>query len=364
MTTVHVDLGDRSYPIYVEQGVLGNLADYLHKHNLTERLFIITDDNVRQIYGDTVLSSLQNAGLQAELFSVPAGENSKSLELANYLFTKMLEHRADRESIIIALGGGVVGDLAGFVAATFMRGIRFVQVPTTILAQVDSSVGGKVGINHPLGKNLIGAFYQPQFVLIDPATLQTLPEREIRAGCAEIIKYGYIYDRSFYDVIAAHLDSLFLLRDAELLEQALCRSCEIKAEVVSQDEKESGLRAILNFGHTVGHAIEAVTSYSSFLHGESIVHGMKAALYISFRAGSFSKEQVDAYVEKLDHFHAPTLPPELNYDALLSAMQKDKKRSSKGQQWVLLKDIGEYWLTRDVPDEWVKEAIDYMMQKS
>ncbi len=364
MTTVTVDLGDRSYPIYVQAGLFANLADYLKKHDLTERLFVITDENVRDLYGDSVLASLENTGLQVELLSVPAGEHSKSLEQANVLYTKMLESRANRKSIILALGGGVVGDLAGFVAATFMRGIRFVQVPTTILAQVDSSVGGKVGINHPLGKNLIGVFYQPQFVLIDPETLQTLPEREIRAGCAEIIKYGFIYDRHFYDVIADNLDSLFSLKDYNVLEHALCRSCEIKAKVVSKDEKEAGLRAILNFGHTVGHAIEAVTRYSSFLHGEGVVHGMKAALYMSYRAGSFTKEQLDVFVAKLDHFNAPKLPVDLNYDALLSAMQKDKKRSSKGQQWVLLKDIGEHWLTRDVPDDWVKDAIDYMMQKS
>lgn len=360
MTTVNVDLGERSYPIYVQAGSLSMLPDYLKKHNLTERLFIITDENVRRIYGDDVRASLQAAGFQAELFSVPAGENSKSLEQANYLYTKMLENHADRQSVIIALGGGVVGDLAGFIAATFMRGIQFVQVPTTILAQVDSSVGGKVGINHPLGKNLIGAFYQPKFVLIDPSTLQTLPEREIRAGSAEIIKYGYIYDREFYDLVADNLDILFSLKDDQLLEHALCRSCEIKAEVVSQDETESGVRAILNFGHTVGHAIEAVTSYSSFLHGEGVVHGIKAALYISFRAGSFSKEQVDGFVETLNQFKAPQLPGELSYEGLLSAMQKDKKRSSQGQQWVLLKDVGTYWLTRDVKEEWVKDAVDFM----
>ncbi len=364
MTTVTVDLGDRGYPIYVQAGSLSMLPDYLKKHHLTERLFVITDENVRHIYADGLLAFLQDAGFQVDVFSVPAGESSKSLEQANYLYTKMLENRANRQSVVIALGGGVVGDLAGFIAATFMRGVKFVQVPTTILAQVDSSVGGKVGINHPLGKNLIGAFYQPQFVLIDPTTLQTLPEREIRAGSAEIIKYGYIYDRDFYDLIANNLDALFALNNENLLEHALCRSCEIKAEVVSQDEKESGVRAILNFGHTIGHAIEAATAYSSFLHGEAVVHGMKAALYISQCAGSFTRPEIDELARVLDRFQIPPVPQELTYDVLLHAMLKDKKRSSRGQQWVLLKEIGRYWLTHDVRDEWVEESINYMLQKS
>ena len=364
MTTVTVDLAERSYPIYVQSGLLPQLPNFLKRHELTEKLFIITDDNVRQLYGEPVVESLSDAGLQVELLSVPAGESSKSLEQTNYLYTKMLESHANRQSIVIALGGGVVGDLAGFVAATFMRGVRFVQVPTTILAQVDSSVGGKVGINHPLGKNLIGAFYQPHFVLIDPQTLSTLPDRQIRAGSAEIIKYGFIYDREFYNLIATNLDALFSLQDASLLEQALCRSCEIKAEVVSQDEKEVGLRAILNFGHTLGHAIEAVTTYTSFLHGEAVVHGIKAALYLSHRLGSFTLERVDEYVDVLNQFQVTPLPHDLKYDSLLVALQKDKKRSSKGQLWVLLKEIGKAVLTRQVQDEWVREAVDYMMQKS
>jgi len=224
---------------------------------------------------------------------------------------------------------------------------------------VDSSVGGKVGINHPLGKNLIGAFYQPQFVLMDPETLDTLAERDIRAGCAEIFKYGFIYDGDFYNLVAQNLRSLFSLRDAGLLETALCRSCAIKADVVSQDEKESGLRAILNFGHTIGHAIEAVTSYTC-LHGEAVVYGMKAALYISFLAGKITREQLDNSVVALGQFKTPDLPEDLSYDALVSAMQKDKKRSSKGQQWVLLENIGRAYLTRDVKDEWIKEAISFM----
>ncbi|MBN1561336.1 3-dehydroquinate synthase [candidate division KSB1 bacterium] len=359
MTTVTVDLGERSYPICVDAGALAQLGEHLQKHHLTERLFIITDDNVRPLYGDKVRHSLAAAGMPVEMLSVPAGESSKSFEQLQLLYTGLLEKKADRNSIIIALGGGVVGDLAGYVAATFMRGIRFVQAPTTILAQVDSSVGGKVGINHPLGKNLIGAFHQPQFVLIDAETLTTLPEREIRAGCVEILKYGYISDAVFYEQIAGNLPALFSLKETALLESVLRRSCSIKAEIVSKDERESGLRAMLNFGHTIGHAIEAVTNYGSFLHGEAVLYGMKAALYLSWRRGTLTKECLDEAVAILAQFNAPALP-DLDHRALLSAMQKDKKRSSMGQQWVLLHDIGRAYLTRDVKEQWVEEAIDFM----
>ncbi|MBN1481646.1 3-dehydroquinate synthase [candidate division KSB1 bacterium] len=364
MKTVFVELGERRYPIYVEKGLLALLPDYLKKLAANESFYIITDENVRQLYGESVLASMRDAGLHAALFFVPAGEGSKSLEYAHFLYTRLLENQATRQSVVIALGGGVVGDLAGFVAATFMRGIALVQIPTSVLAQVDSSVGGKVGINHPLGKNLIGAFYQPKFVLIDPEVLATLPEREIRAGAAEIIKYGYIYDREFYNLISNNLDSLLSLKDAALLERALCRSCEIKAAVVAQDETESGLRAILNFGHTIGHAIEAATSYTAFLHGEAVVHGMKAALYLSHLAGRFTSAQVDEYISVLHQFKTPKFPANVTYETLQHTMQNDKKRSAKGQQWVLLQEIGTAFLTRSVGEEWVKKAVAYMIQQS
>lgn len=364
MKTVFVELGERRYPIYIESGLLRLLPDFFNEHQTTDHLYIITDENVRQLYGESVIASIRHAGLQVDLFSVPAGESSKSFEQAQLLYTKLLEKQATRQSIIIALGGGVVGDLAGFVAATFMRGITFVQIPTTVLAQVDSSVGGKVGINHPLGKNLIGAFYQPKFVLIDPVVLASLPEREIRAGAAEIIKYGYIYDREFYNLISNQLAALFSRKDTALLERALYRSCEIKAAVVAEDETESGLRAILNFGHTVGHAIETVTGYTAFLHGEAVVHGMKAALYLSHLAGRLTMAQLEENAAVLDQFKVPQLPAGMSCDKLLFAMQNDKKRSAKGQQWVLLQEVGRAFLTRSVPEEWVRQAVDYMIQKS
>jgi 3-dehydroquinate synthase len=361
MTTLNVDLGEKSYPIYIQNGLLAELPVLLKRLGLTDSCCIITDDNVNRLYGEQVCDSLRRADFHTTIYAVPAGESSKSLAQADLLYTKLLQDRADRNSIIIALGGGVVGDLAGFVAATFMRGVRFVQVPTTLLAQVDSSVGGKVGINHSLGKNLIGAFHQPRLVAIDPQTLRTLPTREIRAGSAEVIKYGFIRDRQFYELVAERLADLFSLSDTALLETVLYKSCAIKADVVSKDEREAGLRAILNFGHTVGHAIEAETGYSHFLHGEAVVHGMKAALYLSSLAGNFPKKDIEEMIKLLDAFQPPPLPEKLTVDGLLHAMQKDKKRSSKGQLWVLLKSVGEAYLTREVPDEHVHEAVDYLL---
>jgi 3-dehydroquinate synthase len=361
MTKLNVDLGEKSYPIYVQNGLLAELPVLLKRHELTDSCYIITDDFVNSLYGEQVCQSLRRADFQTMIYAVPPGENSKSLAQADFLYTRLLNDRADRNSIIIALGGGVVGDLAGFVAATFMRGVRFVQVPTTLLAQVDSSVGGKVGINHPLGKNLIGAFHQPRLVVIDPQTLLTLPMREIRAGSTEVIKYGFIRDHQFYELVAARLADLFNLSDANLLETVICKSCAIKAEIVSQDEREAGVRAILNFGHTVGHAIEAETGYGHFLHGEAVVHGLKAALYLSSLEGNFPHKDLEEMIQLLDAFQPPPLPETLTVDGLLHAMQKDKKRSSKGQLWVLLKSVGEAYLSRDVSNEHVREGVEYLL---
>lgn len=360
MTTLQVDLGEKSYPIYIKSGLLAELPALLKRNGLTDSCCIITDDTVNRLYGEQVRESLQRADFRTTVYSVPPGESSKSSAQADYLYTRLLQDRADRNSIIIALGGGVVGDLAGFIAATFMRGVRFVQVPTTLLSQVDSSVGGKVGINHPLGKNIIGAFHQPQLVVVDPQTLHSLPLREIRAGSAEVIKYGFIRDRQFYELVAERLADLFTLRDSSLVETVIFKSCAIKAEVVSKDEREAGVRAILNFGHTIGHAIEAETGYRHFLHGEAVIHGMKAALYLSHLEGHFSEKALKGMIQLFDIFQPPPLPETLTADGLLSSMQKDKKRSSKGQQWVLLKNIGEAFLTRDVPDEHVQRALEFL----
>jgi len=361
---VNVELGERSYPIYVQAGALDQLASRLVEHKLEQRLFIITDENVRSLYGDKVLEQLTVAGLNVAMIVIPAGERSKSVKHANEIYTQLLEARADRHSVIVALGGGVVGDLAGFVAATFMRGVHFVQVPTTILAQVDSSVGGKVGVNHALGKNLIGAFHQPKFVLIDPSVLTTLPRREIRAGYAEVIKYGFIEDEEFYRFFSRNIDSLFSLSDGEVLERALYTSCRIKAHVVSKDERESGLRATLNFGHTIGHAIEAVTGYAEFLHGEAVVHGMVAALFLSGQASLLAHERIQEASALLRKFNPPPLPPQVCFESLIAAMQKDKKRSAAGQLWVLLNDIGRAELSRKVTEPQIRRSVDFMLDQA
>ncbi len=360
MKTLHVEV-DPAYPIYIEPGCLDRLGHYLKEHQLTDRLFLITDDNVEPLHAKSVLSHLAEQGFETSGYAVPAGEAAKSAVQSMELYTWLLEERADRGSIILALGGGVVGDLAGFVAATFMRGIRFVQIPTTLLSQVDSSVGGKVGINHPLGKNLIGAFHQPQFVLMDSDVLQTLPRREIRAGMAEVIKYGFIRDADFLQRVATGLEDVINLKDIQLLQDVLLTSCAVKADVVRQDEKEAGLRAILNFGHTVGHALETVTGYEKLLHGEAVAHGMIAALALSHFKGFLSETELEAHVELIQQLTPPQLDVDITPYALTDAMRKDKKRTRAGQTWVLLHPVGNAILTRDVDDDNLQRAIQFML---
>ncbi|MDZ7370474.1 MAG: 3-dehydroquinate synthase [candidate division KSB1 bacterium] len=362
MKTIQVDLGERSYMIYIGGRLQKDLAPLLRERGMAKDCFLVTDQRVEKLYGAVTVEELCAAGFQARLLSVPVGEESKSLRTAENLYTELLQAGADRRAWIAALGGGVVGDLAGFVAATYLRGVPFVQIPTTLLAQVDSSVGGKVGVNHPLGKNLIGAFYQPQFVFIDPQTLHTLPERELRAGAAEVIKYGLIRDRRFFVQIAERLDTLFALADEPLLEEIIATSCSIKAQVVSQDERESGLRAILNFGHTVGHALEAATGFAYFLHGEAVVHGMKAALRLSQEIAGLPQTEREAAEGALNRFQPPSIPGEVTLEALIAAMGKDKKRSEGRQAWVLLRRIGEALVTKEVPNSAVLDVLTDLLR--
>ncbi len=361
MRTVPVDLGDRSYPIHIGYGLLARFAEYLREHSLGSEIFVITDENVASLYQEEVSAALGSAGIAAEYFTVPPGERSKSLEIADQLYSSLISHQATRKATIIAFGGGVVGDLAGFVAATYMRGIQFVQIPTTILAQVDSSVGGKVGVNHRLGKNLIGAFHQPVFVVIDPSLLSTLPRREVFAGLAEVIKYGFIWDVAFFELLRSRLSSIVDLSDVGLIENVLEACCRIKAEVVRQDERESGLRAILNFGHTIGHALEAATGYETFLHGEAVLHGMRGAIYLSKMTGRLSQEETQVALAIIQSLQPPAIPNSINVDALLSNMQRDKKRSSSGQLWVLLDKIGHAVMTRDVSPQQVRQAVEFVL---
>src|SRR4051812_5397280 len=280
MRIVEVPLDARTYSIHIGPALLGQLASQCRALNLGDKCAVISDRNVARRYARACMNNLKESGFQPALISVAAGETAKSLKVAQSCYDALSKHRIERKSFIVALGGGVVGDLAGFLAATYLRGVAFVQLPTTLLAQVDSSVGGKVGVNLKAGKNLVGAFYQPRLVLCDLDTLRTLPPREFRAGLAEVIKYGIIYDATLFEQFERAMDRI-LVQDPAVLEPIIARCCEIKAYVVSEDETEAGLRAILNFGHTIGHAIEAISGYRKYLHGEAISIGQIAAARLS-----------------------------------------------------------------------------------
>ena len=341
MRKVTVSLGSRSYPILIGQELLPKLGRECVKLNFATRCAVISDENVARLYGKVVLTSLRASGFNPVLISVPPGETAKNLQTVQRCYDQLAAHRIERKSFIIALGGGVVGDLAGFVAATYLRGIGFVQVPTTLLAQVDSSVGGKVGVNLKAGKNLVGAFYQPRLVLCDLGTLKTLPDREFRAGLAEVIKYGIIYDAQLFRQIELNLEKMLAL-SSPMLASVIARCCEIKAEVVSQDETESGLRAILNFGHTIGHAIEAISGYGKYLHGEAISIGQVAAARLSVESAGLPKGDASRIA---DLFAAANLPTRLRLTEskkkrLLNAMQLDKKVSNGEINFVLAEKIG------------------------
>lgn len=358
MRTVTVPLGDRSYAIRVGGGLLPRLGAECKRLQLGRRCAVLTDSNVAPRYAKQVLNSLSGTGFEAVLITVPAGEESKNLRLVQSCYDQLAAHRLERKSFIVALGGGVVGDLAGFVAATYLRGLAFVQVPTTLLAQVDSSVGGKVGVNLKAGKNLVGAFHQPRLVLCDLDTLHTLPPRELRAGLAEVIKYGIIYDARFFRQLEKAMPRLLKL-DASLMASVVARCCAIKAEVVGQDETESGLRAILNFGHTIGHAIEAISGYGHYLHGEAISIGQVAAAWISSQLLGLSATEVER-IRRL--FMAADLPVKINLTApqfarLLAAMRLDKKVSGGEIKFVLAKRIGQVEWGQPVPEDLLRQSL-------
>ena len=350
MRTVRVSLGNRSYDIKIAPGLISKLGAECARLKLGHRCAIITDTNVGREYAKPAYNSLLRAGFEPSLVIVPAGETAKSLKSVQSCYDRLSSHRLERKSFIIALGGGVVGDLAGFVAATYLRGIPFVQVPTTLLAHVDSSVGGKVGVNLKAGKNLVGAFYQPRLVLCDLDTLSTLPGRDFRAGLAEIIKYGIIYDASLFTRLERDMPKL-LRRQAKPLGEIIARCCKIKADVVGQDETESGLRAILNYGHTIGHGLEAISSYGKYLHGEAISLGQVAAARISQEITGLRGQDV-ARITNL--FKRAGLPTEVKLVAsqrpkLLAAMKLDKKVSDGEIKFVLAKRIGKVVWGQRVP---------------
>ena len=359
MRTVHVPLGNRSYDIKIAPGLIDRFGRECARLKLAARCVIITDTNVGKRYAKTVFNSLATAGFSPSLIIVQPGETAKSLKTVRSCYDQLAVHRLERKSFIVALGGGVVGDLAGFVAATYLRGLAFVQVPTTLLAQVDSSVGGKVGVNLKAGKNLVGAFFQPKLVLCDLDTLKTLPDREFRAGLAEVIKYGIIYDAKLFAQLARDLPKI-LKRDRTILAPVIARCCEIKAEVVGKDETDDGPRAILNFGHTIGHAIENISGYGKFLHGEAISIGQVAAAKLSHQIVGLPERDV-ARIENL--FRRASLPVQTGMKSakrqkLLAAMRLDKKVSDGEIKFVLAERIGHAVWGRRVPDGKIVQVLD------
>lgn len=357
MHTLTVDLGDRSYPIYIGTGVLDR-AELYTPHIKGRQVLIVTNDTVAPLYLQRVKTALQQTpGLQVDEVILPDGEAFKNLETLNLIYDALLEKRHNRTTTLLALGGGVIGDMCGYAAASYQRGVNFIQVPTTLLSQVDSSVGGKTGVNHRLGKNMIGAFHQPQSVLADTETLKTLPERELSAGIAEVIKYGLICDESFYRWLQENMAAL-MAREPQALAYAIERSCQNKAEVVAQDETESGIRATLNLGHTFGHAIESHQGYGQWLHGEAVGAGMLQAADLSWRMGYISAPELSALRTLLQHAGLPvTGPADMTVDDYLSRMVVDKKVLDGRIRLVLLRRIGEACITSDVPRELLVQTL-------
>jgi 3-dehydroquinate synthase len=355
MQLLRVTLGDRSYPIHIGAGLLGDVAVYA-PHVASRAVALITNKVVAPLYLERTKHALEQAGARVVPVLIDDGEPAKSWASIDHVMDAMLAARCGRDSVIVALGGGVVGDLAGFAAAVYQRGIGFIQVPTTLLAQVDSSVGGKTAINHARGKNMIGAFHQPLAVVADVATLDTLPDRELRAGMAEVIKHGFILDLEFVGWLEANIGKL-LGRDRAALTHAVRRSCELKAQVVAADERETGLRAILNFGHTFGHAIETGVGYGNWLHGEAVATGMVMAAELSARVGTLRREDAARVKALVDRAGLPVRGPALPLENYLELMQVDKKAADGKPRFVLLEGLGRAVLRGDLPLDLVRESI-------
>ena len=348
MKTININLEKRSYPIYVGEGLLENYG-LLKKHISNKKVAIITNDKIAPLYLEKISNTLS---VEKEIIPIilPDGEVFKNFETLNLIYDTLLKNKANRQITLIALGGGVIGDITGFAAATFMRGVDFIQIPSTLLSQVDSSVGGKTGINHPLGKNMIGAFYQPKCVIADINLLETLPDKELSAGLAEVIKYGLIRDSGFFEWLENNVEGI-IKRDSQLLIEAVVRSCQNKADIVESDEFESGIRAILNLGHTFGHAIETATGYGKWLHGEAIAIGMVMAAYLSEQMGWLTKEENQRIKSLIVDANLPINPPEISKQEFLDLMQLDKKTKEDQINLVLQQGIGKAILTSDYDTE-------------
>ena len=356
MQTLTVGLDKRSYPIHVGQGLLGQSA-LLKEHIPGKRAAIITNTTVAPLYLDKLEKVLQELGIDSVHVILPDGEKYKNNDTLNIIYDALLTHRCERGTPLIALGGGVIGDMTGYAAATYLRGVPFIQIPTTLLAQVDSSVGGKTGINHPLGKNMIGAFYQPQLVLADTRTLSTLPDNELSAGIAEVIKYGLIRDLPFLEWLEQNIEKL-LDRDTDALQYAITKSCENKAEVVAADEREKGERALLNLGHTFGHAIESGMGYGNWLHGEGVSAGTVMAADLSQRMGWISAQDVERIRALFERAKLPVVAPDIGVEKYLEFMGLDKKVEGGIMRFVLLKAIGDAVVSGEVSDELLRQTIE------
>lgn len=358
--TLSVESSNGSYPIYIGTGLLSEpalLSDKIH----AKQVCILSDSNAGPYYLQELKQTCMLAGAAHVVsYSIPAGESSKTLQCAENIWSFLLEQHFDRHSVLIALGGGVVGDLTGFCAACYLRGIAVIQYPTSLLGQIDSAIGGKTAINHPLGKNLIGAFHSPKAVIIDILTLNSLSDREFRAALAELIKYAMILDASLYGWLQDHLDAL-LQRESDAVLYAITRACELKASIVSQDEKETDRRAILNFGHTIGHAIESLLDYKDWCHGEAVSVGMIVATHLSWQQGFIDREVLDSLIAFLNRAKLPTkLPIGITPALILAKIKQDKKHAHRQLQWVLLKQLGEACSGRAVTPEAITEALGFI----
>ncbi len=354
MSTLTVELGERSYPIHIESGILKNSSS-IKPYLTSGKAVVITNNVVKPLMLDSLLEALE--GIDIDVIEIPDGEQHKNLTQFENIITRLLESNASRDTTLIALGGGVIGDLTGFVAASFQRGMPFVQVPTTLLSQVDSSVGGKTAVNHPLGKNMIGAFYQPKVVVIDSASLNTLPDNEFAAGMAEVIKYGIIYDAEFFDWLESNVDAL-LQKSPEHLNYTIEKCCQIKADIVAQDERENGIRALLNLGHTFGHAIEAEMGYGNWLHGEAVSAGMVLACQTAVKIGWMDESELTRVTQLLTAFSLPVTQPEhMDCATFMKHMQHDKKVKSGKIRFIIPKGIGHAVVTQDIDESMLKDIL-------
>jgi 3-dehydroquinate synthase len=357
MEKIRVELAERSYDISVGWNILDKIDKAVRSFGFSPKIAVVSNPTVFSLYGKRISESLKKSGFDVLTVIIPDGEEYKDLLWVQHIYNELLMHKLDRASALIALGGGVVGDITGFAASTYMRGISYIQVPTTLLAQVDSSVGGKTGVNHKLGKNMIGTFWQPKLVWVDIETLKTLPKKELLAGLSEVIKYGVIRDKKLFDFLELNREKVLSL-DVDSLTYIVKRSCEIKAEVVSKDERESGLRSILNYGHTIGHAIETVTGYKKFLHGETVAIGMSLEARLAQKLKFINKDEVLRIRKLIDSYGLPTqMPDNLDLNNVFSSLQLDKKAIAGELKFILPEKIGRVKIHKGVAERAIKQIL-------